>query len=126
MDVGKILSGGPEAKWYTVPGSKAEVQIAKLTPGTRREILKDSMRHRFLSGQRIEWTDWEQANDLFLEKSVVAWRGIEHEGAEYPCTPENKKALNANWTEFNELWNEIAGTTGARDKAREEAERGNS
>lgn len=126
MDVGQILNGGPEAKWYTVPGSEAQVQIAKLTPGKRREILKVAGRHRFLSGQRVEWTDWEQANDLFLEASVLAWRGIECEGSEYPCTPENKRALDANWSEFNALWDAIAGASGARDRAREEAERGNS
>ncbi len=126
MDVGEILNGGPKAEWFKVPGSEAQIQITKLNPGQRREIGRKATRTRFVANQRIEWQATEEANRLLLDASVVGWKGIERNGEDFPCTPENKVALDNCWAEFSELWNAIAASNRAREMAREEAERGNS
>lgn len=125
MDVGEILNGGPEPEWYKVPGSEAQIKIAKLNPGERRAIGRKAMRSRFVANHRIEWQDNEQANILLLDASVVDWKGIEQNGEKLPCTLDNKVALDNCWEEFTVLWNTVAARIEAKEKINEEAERGN-
>lgn len=126
MDIGEILNGGPEAEWYTIPGTEVKVQITSPKPSRRREIVRKATRFRMSRGQRVEWRDDEVLNRLLLDECVRGWKNIERDGGKFECTPENKIVLDENWDKFNALWNAVVGNLGAMEDALEEAERGNS
>lgn len=126
MDIGDILNDGPEAEWYTIPGTEVQVQIANVKPGRRRELMRQATRVRFVRGQRIEWRDEEELGRLLLNEYVCDWKNIKRNGDEFPCTPENKNSLDYNWGEFSTFWNNIVAKFNATEEALEETERGNS
>ena len=126
MDISEILSGGPEATWYTIPGTAVQVQITSPKPSRRREIVSKATRVRMSRGQRTEWLDNDELNRLLLDECVLDWKNVERNGEKFECTSENKLALDENWGKFNALWNAVVGSLGAMEDALEEAERGNS
>ncbi len=126
MDIGDILNGGPAAEWYTVPGTEVQVQIRNPKPSRRREIVRKATRVRMSRGQRVEFRDDDELNQLLLDECVLDWKNIERNGDKFECTPENRRALDENWDRFNALWNAVVGSLGAMEDALEEAERGNS
>lgn len=126
MDIGEILNGGPVAEWYTIPGTKVQVQIANPKPSRRREIVRKATRVRMARGQRTEWLDSDELNRLLLDECVLDWKNVERNGDKFECTSENRIALDENWGKFNALWNAVVGSLGAMEDALEEAERGNS
>lgn len=126
IDIGQFLNGGPEAKWYRVPGyPKAEVQICNIKPSRRRDILKSCTRQRMRRGVLVTETDDDRLGRLLLEECVVGWKGIEHGGNDFPCNKENKILLDDHWAEFNTLWNAVLGNLTGLDEAMAEAELGN-
>lgn len=126
LDIGQFLNGGPDAKWYRVPGfPKAEVQIRNIKPSRRRQILKECTRQKMRRGTLITETDDDRLGRLLLEECVVDWRGIEYGDKEFLCNTENKILLDDHWAEFNTLWNAVLGNLTGLDEAMAEAELGN-
>lgn len=126
LDITQFLNGGPEAKWYRVPGyPNAEIQIQNIRPTRRRDILKSCTRSKMRRGVLLQETDDDKLGRLLLAECVVGWRGIEQGTEDFPCTPENKILLDDNWAEFNTLWNAVLGNLTGLDEAMAEAEMGN-
>ncbi len=126
MDIGKILNGGPEGKWYSVPeADKVRVKIKNVKPSRRREIVKQCTRKRVIKGQYVTELNDDRLADILLKECVVEWEGIEHEGEPFPCNDDNKRILDENWPQFNSLWNVVIGELNSMDTAFEENELGN-
>lgn len=125
MDVTSLFNEEPEGKWYKVPGTEVTVQIRNLKPKMRREIVKRCMRRRVKRGAAIEETDDIKLNDLILQYCVQDWRGIEENGGDLPVTPENKRKLDDNWSEFAGLWNRVIEQQNETDQDIEEIDQKN-
>lgn len=126
MDVGKLLSEGPQGKWYGIPNSKARVQIRVPTPAERRKILDRATRKFRRRGQQEEVVNSELVNELLLKISIIDWEGIEQNGEPLPCSDENRVLLDDCWTEFSSLWNDVLGVATEVAQAEEEEETKNS
>lgn len=110
MDVSNLIGGADIGEWFPIAGTNATVKIQVIKPFKMREIREQCRQH---SGK----TDLVALNDAIRDAAVMDWKGIEKDGAPLPCTPENKKLLDENWTDFNSLWNSVI-TSNAEERAR--------
>jgi hypothetical protein len=109
MDISAIVSGADCGEWYSIAGTNARVKIQVIKPFKMREIRE---RVRLHDGK----IDFVALNKAIRDEAVMAWEGIEKDGAALPCTPENKELLDENWHDFNSLWNSVI-TSNAEERA---------
>ena len=109
MDISTFVDGEPVARWHTIPGTEVRVQIRIMKPRRRREMLRQCTRRRRRGGMAVDEVDNDRLLRMMLEYCVVDWKGIERNGQALPVTPENKRLLDDNWSEFAMLWNGVIG-----------------
>lgn len=125
MDIGEILNGGLEPEWYTIPGTNVRIAIKAVKPKDRDRMVRQCTSKRMRRGQLIEEVDIPRLNNLLLEDSVVKWENVEKGDESFPCTTENRRALNDNWPAFNKLWLSVIRDHSDLDEAVMEEELGN-
>ncbi len=126
FDVKQILNGGPEPDWYTVPNTNVRIAIRAVKPKDRDRFVRQCTTKRMRRGQQVEEVDIPRLNNLLLDDSVVKWENVENGGELFPCTAENRRALNDNWPAFNKLWLGVIREHSDLDEAFVEEEMGNS
>ena len=102
MDVSRYLKGDePEAVWFDFRDG-CRVCIRCLSPRILRALKKQATRREFAAGEVVEDFDEEFFHRMLAEEIIVDWSGFcDEKGEPVPCTPENRRLLMDNWTEFN-------------------------
>lgn len=125
MDVRTILNGGPQARWYKIPGTDVRVHIASLKP-VRCDELREVATKADFNGMKMERTiDTDVLMDLMLDEMVQGWENISEDGKDFPCTKENKLSLDRNWSPFRKLWYSVFLEGSVVEAAIQETERKN-
>lgn len=122
MDVKQILNGGPVARWYKIPGSDVRVSIVTLKPSRHDELQEAATKPIFNGGKMERLADNNVLMDSMLNEMVQDWENISEDGKPFPCTKENKKALDENWAPFRKLWHSVFLETSAIETAIQETE----
>ena len=123
VDVTRFLKGEEVSKWYTVPGTEAEIQIRKVKPVTQRKLTAQCTSSRMRRGSLIEKLDSQKLNRLMLDEAILGWKNIiGPDGKALECNLENKIGLDDGWPEFAALWLAVVGNEGRIEDAIQEAE----
>lgn len=102
IDISVYLSGEEkEGVWFDFKKG-CRVQIRYLSPRTLRILKSESTRKRYVGEQVVEDFDEELFNKRLAEEIICDWTGFYDEKTQaIPCTPDNRRLLMDNWTEFN-------------------------
>jgi len=102
MNISAYLKGEEkEGVWFDFRrGSR--LCIRYLSPRTLRTLKREATRKDFVGDRVVEDFDEELFNKRLAEEIICDWTGFfDGEGRPVPCTPENRRLLMDNWTEFN-------------------------
>lgn len=102
INVSGYLNGDTkESVWFDFR-EDCQVQIQYLSPRILRVLKREATRKEFVGGQLVEDFDEELFNKRLAEEIISDWTGFcDERGETIPCTPENRRLLMDNWTEFN-------------------------
>lgn len=127
MDISQIINSDHLApKWYTIPGTKVQVQIRNIKPHRRAALVRQCTTRKTKRGRLIQDVDDARLNELYVRECIVGWKGIEDDGKPYPFSEDNAVELDQHWPEFNALWNSVIEELSTTADAVEALEEGNS
>lgn len=118
------------AKWFEMDGG-GRVQLRTITAQEFKDIqrrtvkIKDIYRKVDGTPARFEKTEIDQdlQNEMYWDASIVSWEGLQdRNGAEIPCTRENKVLLMTRSKKFLEFVVESLQKLNEDEAARREAE----
>lgn len=103
MDIAKLKTNSPQVWLPLVDG--VEVLCRHLSQRAFDAISKDcrSIKIDPLTQAKTEEINEPKFRTLLARAVVVDWRGLEEDGAPWPCTPENIDYLMEECTEFRLL-----------------------
>lgn len=117
MNVGQFLKKD-KGKWHKIPRTKVRVRIKPLK---YRQRLQLAAAYSNENGAGME-----KLADIILRDCISEWEDIDADGAEFPCTYENKCILFDNWPAFAEVCTNIVLEEITAAQKKEETEEKNS